>query len=119
MDTNLAGRTILIVEDEALIALDIADSFRSVGAAATVARSLAAARKLVEQDGIAAAIADFGLRDGNANDLCELLNQKHVPFVLHSGYAHTAIACKPAAIIPKPANPIDLVDAVGQLLRSL
>jgi DNA-binding response OmpR family regulator len=114
MSTSLSGRTILIVEDEPLIAIDIIDCFERAGASVAVAGSLAVARDLVDGHGICAAIVDFGLSDGNASQLCELLNQRHVPFVLHSGYA--GIACEPTAVIPKPAHPKTLVDAVGHLL---
>jgi DNA-binding response OmpR family regulator len=82
-----------------------------------VARSLADARKLVERDGICAAIVDFGLADGDANELCERLGRKHVPFVLHSGYEHIGSACAPAAVIPKPATPHELVVTVARMLR--
>ena len=41
--TSLAGRSILIVEDEPLIALDIIIAFEKVGAVALTARSLAEA----------------------------------------------------------------------------
>lgn len=116
MDTSLSGRTILVVEDEPLIALDIVNGFLSAGAKVSVARSLADARTLVEDGGICAAIVDFGLGDGDANDLCERLNEKRVPFVLHSGYDHTGTACASAAVIPKPAATGKLVEAVSQLL---
>ena len=116
MGTSLSGHTILVVEDEPLIALDIVSGFERAGAAVSVARSLADARNLVEHDGISAAIVDFGLVDGDARELCARLDQKHIPFVLHSGYSHTGMASPPAAVVPKPANPDQLVDAVGQLL---
>jgi DNA-binding response OmpR family regulator len=116
MDTTLSGRTILVVEDEILIALDIATTFERAGADVALAHSLAEARDLVEHKGLSAAIVDFGLGDGYADELCSQLNQKHVPIVLHSGYAHSGIACAPAAVVPKPANPEKLVDTVGHLL---
>ena len=116
MGTSLSGRTILVVEDEPLIALDIVNRFQRAGAAVAVARSLADAHNLVERNAICAAIVDFGLRDGDAAELCVWLNQNRVPFVLHSVYDHTGIECSPAAVIPKPASAEKLVDAVGHLL---
>src|SRR5262245_34539482 len=86
MDTRLSGCTILVVEDEPLIALCIVDIFKAAGASIEVARSLAAAREFVEGNSICAAVVDFGLCDGDANELCERLNHNNVPFVLHSGY---------------------------------
>ena len=61
-------------------------------------------------------MVEFGLCDGNANELCERLNHKRVPFVLHSGYIAPGISCAPDAVVPKPADPKNLVDAVGHLL---
>ena len=116
MDTTLSGHTILVLEDEPLIAIDIVNSFQRAGAAVALARSVADARKLVERSGISAAIVDFALADGNADELCERLNQKHVPFVLHSGYTHTGIACARGAVVPKPAGGDKLVEVVTQLL---
>jgi DNA-binding response OmpR family regulator len=118
VDTKLSGRTILIVEDEPLIAIDISDTFKRAGASPAVAHCLAVARKLVEDDGICAAIVDFGLSDSDANELCRLLHQNGVPFVLHSGYAHPRLAFAPAAAIPKPAHPKTLVEAVCKLLEA-
>ena len=116
MSTSLSGRTVLIVEDEPLIALDIATVFERAGATALTARTLANARCLVERDGLAAAVLDFGLGDGDAEALCARLNQRGIPFVLHSGYEHAGEACRSGIVIPKPANPDRLVDAVGHLL---
>ena len=118
MGTALSGHTILVVEDEPLIALEMACGFERAGAHVAVARSLADAREIVERDGICAAVLDFGLGDGNADEICQRLAQKHVPFVLHSGYEHTGIASAPAAVIPKPTSGDKLVDAVCQVLRS-
>ena len=59
--TNLAGRSILIVEDEPLIALDIVAAFAKVGALAFNARTLTEALQMVEQVGLSAAVLDFGL----------------------------------------------------------
>jgi DNA-binding response OmpR family regulator len=116
MDAVLSGRTILIVEDEPLIALCIVDIFRAAGASIEVAPSLAAAQELVENYSISAAVVDFGLGDGDAHELCDQLNHKHVPFVLHSAYLASGICCVPDAVVPKPADPKKLVEAVGHLL---
>jgi CheY-like chemotaxis protein len=102
---SLAGRSILVVEDEPIIAKEITQAFRNVGAAVTAtttlkqalilvehgavvmtARSLPDAIRLVERDGLAAAVLDFGLGDGNAGALCGRLKTRRIPFVLHSGY---------------------------------
>ena len=106
--------------DEALIALDIALDialeFEKAGAFVLTARSLAEATDLVEHDGLAAAVLDFGLGDGDAEALCVRLNGRGIPFVLHSGYSHHGPGCSGGLVVPKPANPSALIAAVCQML---
>ena len=112
----LAGRSVLIVEDEFLIALDIGIAFENAGAIVVPARTLADATRLVEGDDLSAAVLDFGLADGDADALCNRLTERHIPFVLHSGYAHVGDAYRSGIVVPKPANPNTLVDALVQAL---
>jgi len=114
---SLAGRLILIIEDEPLIALDVAQALEMAGATAIMAHSIASATPLVEHEKLAAAIIDFRLRDGNAGALCFRLKSRRIPFILHSGYQHEGEACKPAAVIPKPAPIGALVDALAALFE--
>jgi DNA-binding response OmpR family regulator len=116
-NTGLAGRTILIVEDEPLIALDIRAAFELVGADVVTASTLVGAIDLVEQDGLSGAVLDFGLRDGDADALCRRLRQRAIPFILHSGYTHLGATCDGGIVIPKPAQPEALVDALLKVLQ--
>jgi CheY-like chemotaxis protein len=118
MDTSLAGRTVLVLEDEPLIALNIVTAFEQAGAIVVPARTLAKARNIVEQGGLSAAVLDFGLGDGDAEQLCHRLSERAVPFVLHSGYSHPGAACSKGISIPKPASPVALIRAVAQLVPS-
>jgi len=117
MQTSLTGRTILIVEDETLIGLDLVGYFERAGASVLWARTLAEANSVAEQS-ISAAVVDFGLRDGEANGLCHQLTSRGTPFILHSGYSHTDKACTTGLVIPKPADPTKLVGALADLLRA-
>lgn len=115
--TSLAGRSILIVEDEPLISMDIRVAFENVGAIVITAHTLAAAIGFVEQDGLSGAVLDFGLGDGDADALCGRLKQRAIPFILHSGYARASLACHGAIVIPKPAHPEALVGALVTALH--
>lgn len=115
---SLAGRSVLIVEDEPLIALDIVNAFEAAGAQVKAARTLADAKRLVEQDGLSAAVLDFGLRDGDADAVCDRLTERDIPFVLHSGYSHARDSCRSGIVIPKPASPNVLVDALARALEA-
>jgi len=76
--TNLFGHTVLIVEHEPLIALDIIDVFKAAGASLTCP-SLAAGRKVCRGNGICAAVVDLGFCDGVRASFCDQLSHKHMP----------------------------------------
>jgi len=116
--TGLAGRSVLVVEDEPLIALNIIQAFETAGAHVEAARTLAEAKFLVDRDGLSAAVLDFGLGDSEAHALCERLTTRNIPFVLHSGYAHAGEACHSGIVVPKPADPTALVDALVKALEA-
>lgn len=116
--TSLAGRTILVVEDEPLIALDIGNAFENAGAVLLFAGSLAQAVRLVEHDPLSAAVMDFGLSDGDADAICARLEARAIPYVLHSGYSERIGVDRQGMVIPKPAHPRALVEAIVALLRS-
>ena len=116
--TSLAGRLILICEDEPLIAIDIANAFTKAGARVLSARSLRDALAAVEDGALSAAVLDHALADGDSSQLCERLKERNIPFVLHSGYSEFDGACRDGVQVGKPANPQMLVTTVEGLLRS-
>jgi DNA-binding response OmpR family regulator len=115
--TSLNGRSILVCEDEPLIALSIADAFTGAGARVVTARSFASALIAVENEAPSAVILDHALSDGDSSQLCKRLRQRNIPYVLHSGYGMLDGAGGGAVHVPKPANPAVLVTAVLGLLR--
>lgn len=118
MERPLAGRSILICEDEPLIALDIQSCFEAAGARVVVVRLLRDALLAVEDDSLTAAILDHALSDGDSSRLCARLKERNIPFVLHSGFGDLDGVCGGEAVhVPKPANPEVLVRTVEGLLR--
>jgi DNA-binding response OmpR family regulator len=95
-DSSLKGRSILIVEDEPLIVLDMTNALEHTGAAMTTTNTLKHALLLVEHDGLAAAILDHALGDGNSCPLCTRLMERGVPYLIYSGYRHIQGPCKDA-----------------------
>lgn len=120
MSTILQGRAILIVEDEPLIAMDIARAFESAGARVLKTSTLRQALLLLENAnaGLSAAVLDHGLSDGDSSKLCERLKDLDIPFVLHSGYSAVEGACRDAVFVAKPENPSVLVSTIVDLLRN-
>lgn len=118
MGSSLAGRSILVVEDEPLIAMDLAQIFREAGARVVVATSLPTALDAVKNGALSAAILDHALGDDDSASVRAHLVALGIPFAIYSAYP------KPDGAgdyvhLNKPALPADLLAAVeGLLARS-
>jgi DNA-binding response OmpR family regulator len=116
MERPLVGRLILIVEDEPLVAFDVACGLEAAGARVLIARALADALAKADEPGLSAAVLDHGLREGDTSEVCEKLKERGIPFVLYSGYSNIHGACSKGVQVDKPANPGVLVTTVAGLL---
>ena len=118
-----ATASIVLLEDEALIALDIADQLQNAGfAIAETFSSCAAALEWLSVHTPDLAILDIQLRDGDCEEVAKALHERKVPFVVHSGmspcdHSHSSIFLK-GKWITKPSAPEDLTKAVRALLAS-
>ena len=117
MEGSLTGRSILIVEDEPLIVMDITQAFEGSGAELTTTNTLRHALLLVEHDGLSAAILDHALGDGDSSLLYARLRERGVPFIIYSGYEKVEGAGHGAPYIGKPASRQVLRAAVEDLIR--
>jgi DNA-binding response OmpR family regulator len=111
----LAGRSILVVEDEPLIALDLAEHFEGAGAKVLSAAKAADALRLVERPGLGAAVLDYALADGDCRPIAARLQLRRIPFLIYSGYDHVREMWPDVPVIPKPADPQDLIDLLARL----
>ncbi|MBI1250702.1 MAG: MEKHLA domain-containing protein [Alphaproteobacteria bacterium] len=99
------GRNVLVVEDEALVALDVMTAlegagFTVIGPASTVARAM----ELLDANACDFAVLDINLGAENAAPVAERLTRNHVPFIVVSGYARDQqpIAFADAPFLAKP-----------------
>jgi CheY-like chemotaxis protein len=118
MDRPLIGRSVLVVEDEPLIAMDVAQWLETAGASVSVARTLSDALNKVEVPGLSAAVLDHRLGDGDSSQICDRLDARNIPFVVYSGYAMLDGPCSEGKQVSKPVRPEELVVAVVDLLRA-
>jgi CheY-like chemotaxis protein len=114
---SLEGRSILVVEDQPLIALDITQELEAAGAGVTTTNTLKHALILVEHDGLCGAILDHALGDGDSSLLCSRLKSRGIPFMIYSGFNTVSGACAGALHIAKPAANGALVAAMEGLSR--
>ena len=103
---SLSGRSILIVEDELIIALDIASAFEAAGVVVSAASNLGEAMRLVKRDKLSAAVVDFGLGGENAEALVGRLNERNAtssdsPAIQRSLYQNRPI--RRSWLTPSPA----------------
>jgi len=83
----LAGRRVLIVEDRYLIASEIAEDVRGLGAeVAGPCATVAQATELVAREEVDAALLDVNLDGELVFPLADLLAAKGVPIVFLTGY---------------------------------
>jgi CheY-like chemotaxis protein len=115
----LSGRSILVVEDEPLIALDLRNIFENAGAYVFAATQLPHAMQLAGHPDISAAVLDYRLADGDCTPICTLLSERSVPFVFYSGYDDARELWPDAAHVQKPAAGQRVIEAViGALAAS-
>lgn len=117
---RLAGRTILVAEDNAIIAMDLQTILESQGVAiigpwSTVADALDA----VAKGGIDAALLDVDLQDGDALPVIEALAERHLPIVLTTGHDISGRLPQAFASLPLVAKPFVEADIVAALEAAL
>ena len=120
MTGRLDGATVLVVEDEFLILLDLEHVLESAGAAITTAASLAEALKAAERR-YDVAVLDVRLPDGDVYPAARMLAERDVPLVFHSGHAHNdniAGAFPSAVALEKPAREQVLIAAVERQIAA-
>lgn len=85
-------RTLLVIEDEPLLAQEIERHYRQDRWRVVVASSLAEARRLLTDEGLSplVVISDMSLPDGNALDLLEELGGGDGEWILLTGYGTVA-----------------------------
>jgi DNA-binding response OmpR family regulator len=104
--TTLVGCTILVVEDEPLVAMDIADVMTKAGAQVIIARTLETAMEQAAAAPLSAAVIDHALHDGlTTSDVCAKLKDRHIPFIVYSGFSQLGGACAEGKLVHKPATP--------------
>jgi response regulator of citrate/malate metabolism len=112
----LRGVQLLIVEDEFLLARELANYFEDLGAqivgpAGTVKDALT----FIKTYEIQAAVLDINLRDGRVYPVADVLTQQRTPFVFASGYG-SEVEPEAYAGIPRCIKPIDFA-VLGKTLE--
>lgn len=114
----LSGRTILVVEDERLLALDVQDSLEALGCTVVgPVATVAAALEQVAQDPPDAAVLDVHLVGGTTEPVAVALRDIGRPFVVLTAYQrnHLAGALLGAPVLSKPVDEKKLAQELSGL----
>lgn len=113
--------TVLLVEDDALVALDLGNAltqagYRLAGPVATLAEAAAQVERYTPD----LAVVDVRLKDGLSTELARELRRRSVPFLVHSACRRDNSLClelREAPWLTKPVRSPDVVAAVQGLGR--
>jgi CheY-like chemotaxis protein len=116
----LAGRRILVVEDEMLVLMQIEMALEDFGCSAVcVAASVAEAAAILVGESFDAAMLDINLGGEKSYPVADMLIRRSIPFVFSTGYGdhgdRTDLQDRP--MLRKPYARADLEGVLAKLIR--
>lgn len=113
----LTGTRILLVEDEALIAMTAEDALVEAGASVSLAMRLPLALTLATGGQFDLAILDVNLGSGTSFPAAEVLARRGIPFLFATGYGAAGLSSEfeGRPVLQKPYAPEELVAAAACL----
>jgi DNA-binding response OmpR family regulator len=119
-DSDKVPKRVLLVEDEALVALFTADVLTEAGYDVVgPADRLESAMELAGTETLDAAVLDVNLAGVSVWPAAEVLNGRGIPFILVSGFGprmDVPESCRGALRLGKPVSDTILIDAVETML---
>ena len=117
---TLGGHSILVVDDEPLIALGVMDALSDAGADVVTAYDLNAALEAAVEGGVSAAILDVQIGSSDCAPICAALRSQQVPFMFFTGSDNHDLLREWATIptLAKPTGEAELVANVAALLAA-
>ncbi|WIJ24299.1 HWE histidine kinase domain-containing protein [Devosia sp. RR2S18] len=119
--TSLAGRSVMIVEDQVLIAMDLEMMLSEAGMSVVTAASVRESLNKVQEHALDAAILDFNLGEESSLQVAEELQRRGVPFAFASGYGdHGALpeTMSHVPMVAKPYEPAAILRTLAEVLAN-
>jgi CheY-like chemotaxis protein len=116
---RLEGKRILVIEDEPLLAMDIASRLQDAGAYVIgPVGNAPAALSMIEQYRFHAALLDANLGGHPVDDVATSLACNNVPFAFVSGYDRASLprSFGDAELLPKPFDADQLLELTAKLV---
>ncbi|HEX8526773.1 response regulator [Allosphingosinicella sp.] len=116
--TALAGLRILLVEDEAIIAMTAEDMLGSLGCEVVLtAGTLAEAIEAAKRGGFQAAMLDINLNGSASLPVADILKQAGTPFIFTTGYDSSGAS--PHRDVPLVTKPYQIADLAAALALAI
>jgi DNA-binding response OmpR family regulator len=113
---SLEGKTILVVEKEPLIALDLQRALEAAGAEVIVARNAKEAVSRIKKSRFAAGVIDWHPSSEDHRLVARALKERKVRFLFYATHAPEDVTTvRGAPIFLKPGRPEDIVQALAML----
>lgn len=121
--TPFDGKSILLLEDEALLAIHLETMFATAGFSEVISfRSCEQAWDYLQTETPDVAVVDFYRRHLLCRSVIAELAARHVPFVIHSGTLfQVQLDDRELAAfrwISKPSNPDDIIEALRETIEA-
>jgi len=117
---SMQGKKILVVEDEAILALDLRFAFEDLGASVVgPCHRLGSALSAAERGGIDGAVLDVDLAGETVFPLADALARAQVPFLFHTGRLNPQLLADRYAGAPvclKPTDPGEVAQTLSDLI---
>jgi len=118
-NSPLAGRKVLVVEDEAIIAEAALMMLQDAGAEAVgPCDSVSKALNALEQSDIDVALLDMDLKGMRSTAVMQTLVERGIPFVAATGHTIAAAVGGAPVIISKPYTPQQMLAALESALAA-
>ena len=116
--SGLAGKRILVVEDEVLIAVMVTDMLAGLGATVVgPASTIEAGLALAGSESFDAAVLDINVRGERIDPIADVLDARGIPMLFATGYGTSAGAeQRYAPVIDKPYTQERLASALAQAM---
>jgi AmiR/NasT family two-component response regulator len=117
---DLHGWRVLVVEDEPLEALDYCDRLAEAGAEIVgPVGSASEAMDVVEREAVDVALIDYALADKTSEELQGILETRHIPFVVLTGYPRVLVRRgEQQMVLSKPISPHLLCKTIKAAART-
>ena len=120
MSADLQGASVLVVEDEMIIAIALENYLTAAGAVRVdCVPTLKSARAQVEDHNHDAVILDVLLSDGMCHDFARDLLARGIPVIFHSGHAQAELTADfpTSHFCNKPSAPKPMIDTVAHAIK--